>query len=231
MNIKNYSQRVIVFMDILGFKNIVTNGNENSKLFDLMNYLKWLSRANYEGILKEYDIGKEVTVFSDSIVISYDVNTLNGSSFYILLDIIHIQLDLASKGILVRGGVTIGNLYHEKEIIFGPAMIKAYELESKYAKYPRIIVDESLLEYAFQNPSEQHTAEMELYYLISLLKKDEDGYFYTDFLSQIQELDNSKDMNLIINKLNDLIFNGLKNELETVREKYKWLENYVNKFI
>lgn len=227
--IESYSQRVVAFMDILGFKDLVTNVNENNKLFKLMNYLKWLNKSNYEGFLKECDIGKEVTVFSDSIVISYDINDVKGSVFYILLDIIHIQLDLASLGILVRGGVSIGSLYHKEEVIFGPAMIKAYDLESKYANYPRIIVDEELLKYAYQNPSPQHTGEIELDYMMSVLDKDEDDYFYTDFLSQSEELDNPEDITLIINKLNNLISKGLKNEIESVRKKYEWLEYYINK--
>lgn len=226
--IERYSKRVVVFMDILGFKNIVGNANEKDKLFKVMNYLKWLSRDNYKGPLSEYDIGKELTVFSDSIVISYDVNSLKGSVFYILLDIIHIQLDLAFKGVIVRGGVSIGDLYHEKEIIFGPAMIKAYQLESLKAKYPRIIVDKDVIKYAYLHPSPQNTSKQEKEYVLNLLAKDKDGYFFTDFLNQEQELDDPEDIKLIIVKLKDMINEGLKHE--EIREKYKWLESYLNEF-
>jgi len=41
-----------------------------------------------------------------------------------------------------KRGNNNGNLYHKSNLIFGPALIRAYELESKYAIYPRIIVDD-----------------------------------------------------------------------------------------
>lgn len=49
------------------------------------------------------------------------------------------------KGILFRGAVVIGDLYNDKIIIFGPAMLEAYELESKKAIYPRIIIEEDTI--------------------------------------------------------------------------------------
>jgi hypothetical protein len=48
-------------------------------------------------------------------------------------------------GFLIRGGVTIGNLYHAQGIVFGPAMVEAYELESRTAVYPRIVVSHTIM--------------------------------------------------------------------------------------
>ncbi len=39
----------------------------------------------------------------------------------------------------MRGGISVGHLYHDPKYLFGPAFIKAYDLESKIAKTPRII--------------------------------------------------------------------------------------------
>ena len=49
---------------------------------------------------------------------------------------------MMSKGILLRGGITVGQLCHKDNIVYGPAMVEAYELESKSAIYPRVIVSE-----------------------------------------------------------------------------------------
>jgi hypothetical protein len=46
---------------------------------------------------------------------------------------------------LIRGAVTSGPLYHSGGIVFGQGLVKAYEMESQMAKYPRIIVDDNLL--------------------------------------------------------------------------------------
>jgi hypothetical protein len=49
--------------------------------------------------------------------------------------------------LLIRGGITIGNLVHiENGPLFGPAMNRAYHLESKIAKTPRILIDSTCID-------------------------------------------------------------------------------------
>jgi hypothetical protein len=56
---------------------------------------------------------------------------------------IEIQRKLLSvEGILTRGGITIGELFHDDNFLFGPAMVDADELESQ-SNYPRITVSKS----------------------------------------------------------------------------------------
>ncbi len=53
---------------------------------------------------------------------------------------------LLEKGILFRGGMTIGNIIHnDNGTVFGQDLIDAYQLESKSAKYPRIILSDKLI--------------------------------------------------------------------------------------
>lgn len=65
------------------------------------------------------DLGKQVSVFSDSIVISYDM-IRPGSGFFVLLDLVYICNDLLGVGMPVRGGVTVGSLIHDNNKCFGP---------------------------------------------------------------------------------------------------------------
>jgi hypothetical protein len=51
------------------------------------------------------------------------------------------QLGAAINGFLLRGGVTVGDIVHEDEIVFGPGLNRAYHLEDKIALYPRFVVD------------------------------------------------------------------------------------------
>lgn len=47
--------------------------------------------------------------------------------------------------ILIRGAITFGKLYHNNGVIFGEALVNAYNMEKDKACYPRIIYDEALL--------------------------------------------------------------------------------------
>ena len=60
-----------------------------------------------------------------------------------------VQAQLALNKYWVRGGVSYGELFvdAEKHLIAGPALVKAYSLESQIAKYPRIIVDPAIATY------------------------------------------------------------------------------------
>jgi hypothetical protein len=54
-------------------------------------------------------------------------------------------LGAACNGFLVRGGVTIGDLIHDSECVFGPGLNRAYELESTVANLPRVVIDSSII--------------------------------------------------------------------------------------
>jgi len=52
---------------------------------------------------------------------------------------------LIDYGFIIRGAITIGDLYHDERIVFGPALNQAYEIESTIANYPRVIVDKRIV--------------------------------------------------------------------------------------
>jgi hypothetical protein len=54
---------------------------------------------------------------------------------------------LSEFGILCRGGVAIGNCFHSDSMVFGPALVDAYLLESA-ADAPRIVVTNDVVDIA-----------------------------------------------------------------------------------
>lgn len=64
-----------------------------------------------------------------------------------------LQHALWSKGmpVWIRGGITIGDLYCGQGEVFGPALVEAYLIESKVAKYPRIIMTEQTYKQGIAN--------------------------------------------------------------------------------
>ena len=97
----------------------------------------------------------EITTFSDNIVVSYHavlgdpadaVTTLLAPGWAqmvrqqtqrITAEIVRIGLDV---GLLTRGGLSRGRLYHDGRVVAGEAMVDAYRLERCVAKQARVAV-------------------------------------------------------------------------------------------
>jgi hypothetical protein len=103
-------------------------------------------------------------------------------------------LDALAKKIVVRGGIDIGiGAEIEDGEVYGPASVSAYELESKIAQYPRIVVGKELINHlnALINETPQvpnqkledtkYSKEL-AESCLNLLKEDIDGYFILDYL-------------------------------------------------
>ncbi|MBL7006122.1 MAG: hypothetical protein ISR78_03450 [Spirochaetia bacterium] len=87
---------------------------------------------------------RRVTQFSDSIVISFKQGESKVEFRYLLKELLFLHIELIRKQILIRGGVSYGPVIHTDKILFGPAMIHAYRVESLAAVSPRIILPKSL---------------------------------------------------------------------------------------
>lgn len=236
-NYTYYEKRIVAFVDILGFKEHVKHTMvDKDKEEDIYKALKSLSEFKEDNEnVKTYgmkSLGREITVFSDSIVISYNLN-IKSALFYILIDLIHLQMDLLRYNIILRGGIAYGLIYHNGNIVYGPAMIEAYELESKEAVYPRIIISTNTIAEVCKVPGScSHEIGEELNYILKLLKKD-DNYYFLNYISQFEELDYPEDEYYYwLKNIRKIIIDGLKENKDTkVIKKYRWFLNYFNNFI
>ena len=145
----NYQNRVVLFLDILGFSSIIdktidSDDKDNTSyiesLYETLSSMK--SELNYR---RKSGDNKVVTQFSDTIVISFPEEKDN-EVFLLFDDIQSLIIALIRKGILVRGAISYGKLIHDRNIIFGPALIDAYETEVKAALYPRVILDKTIVD-------------------------------------------------------------------------------------
>lgn len=62
------------------------------------------------------------------------------------------------------------------DIVFGPALVRSYELESKKAIYPRIIIDKELIELA--------SGDADAFWTQSIAEAD-DGTHFIHYLSPL----------------------------------------------
>jgi len=232
-----YEDRIVCFLDILGFKEHInrtvvgdsTQRQENIKrIASAIDSIRYFTDADK---IKQNST-KKVTQFSDSIVISFLPNEESGV-FYTLLELLWIQINLVMNNMLCRGGITRGELIHTEKILFGPAMINAYILESKAALYPRIILDESIIEAGIRAHAKHHYSYHELESIMSLLSQDSDGMYYIDYITKAQsELDEPDyDHPLYLQNLANIIENGLKATNPSILIKYYWLREKYNTYV
>ncbi len=241
MNANQYEERYCLFLDILGFQSHIeetASSKPKSKqpmtFVRLKSALEQISKGVHyrEGIIK--DNGKtvvssrEVTQFSDSVIISYKKNETTGSTGVssMLMDVHRLQLQLVNKGILLRGAITSGLLYHDKDFVFGPALNDAVTLE-RLANYPRVILDGEVL-----NEAGLKSAKNDDYSrtISSMVSEDFDGLFYVDYFD-IHPDDFDEDWNDIsyyLEKLRGLI-KGLSNKKSlSIKVKHSWLRTKFN---
>lgn len=231
----NYEERICCFIDILGFRNHIsqtitdTGKDEVKKIASIKSILDFSKRLTENEGFSE---SKVVTYFSDSIVISYKYDE-ESQLFWTLLNLLQVSMELANQGFLTRGGVAIGKLIHTNEIIFGPALVKAYDIESKISKFPRILVANDVIEKGLKYHSKSHTKRDEKEYILNIVTKDDDGHYYIDYIQKSSsEFDDEEyDLYFFIKHLKENFFENYDHETKDVQEKLDWLKSKINLLI
>ena len=144
-----YNNRIVAFIDILGFTSLISTLKKDTDIQSkLHRALKLIHSYKNHSLNKDtIQSDLDISVFSDSIVISSGDDNL----FNVIWACGWLQANLLYLGILTRGGIAEGCTVHENDILYGEGMIKAYQIESKAAIYPRIVIDDELFKYLNQN--------------------------------------------------------------------------------
>jgi len=239
-----YENRVVAFIDILGFRSLIDattdkdNKDVESNIDNIVGAFKAIQETWNEPELSGHteSNSRKVTIFSDTIVVSFRIDD-PGQVFYTLLDIKHLIMRLIYRKILCRGAVSIGKFIHTDEFLFGPGLVESYTLESKAAVYPRVILDRDIIEVGSSNGFLDHTPKEEESYVKALLEKDSDGMYYIDYFFKAQsELDDPDyDFPEYIEILGDIIRKGLMGSSHQgkadLRVKFSWMKERYNHMI
>jgi hypothetical protein len=138
--------------------------------------------------------------------------------------------NLTYKGFLIRGGVTRGPVYTNilNNIIFGPGLITAYELESKIAKEPRVILDSKIIKICKKYTTGYNERALEDI-LGDVVNLDDDGLYYIDYFKPFGLLNKYYVEQILV--LRKVIVEGLKEKDKSIINKYIWMKRKFNSFL
>jgi hypothetical protein len=238
---EHYSKHVIAFVDILGFAHLVEKMDRDPTLIDEIYAV--LSRFHEEEISAGFgDWIREgvahVTAASDSIFFSIGIDEWSKSGsrrdsawacLSTLESVYWLQRYLLKRGVLTRGGVSFGSLLHHQNIIFGPALVRAYRLESQLALFPRVIVDPQVLGLIAVTAEERVIPFRDR--LAAITKRDTDGLTFIDYLHMdIMAVENAPEMHTLFEEIRTKTSTALAAARSDIRvfQKVAWLANYYN---
>ena len=141
-----YKDQIVAFVDVLGFSALVNSGSNDA----LQGYFKYVLDEFSED-RKNYKF--DYLLISDAIVIFTDNTKANLESLCIAIG--KLQMKLIMRGIIMRGGVSFGSLFinRDKNVIVGTALINAYKLEQE-AVHPRVILDRGFIRLFYKNATD-----------------------------------------------------------------------------
>lgn len=172
-----------------------------------------------------------VKIFSDNILVSIEVNPEYEESLldldYLLHFVIYFQLyALTHAAWLLRGCITMGELYIDNVFVWGKGLVHAYELESNIAIYPRVIIDKQNTELssrlAILNSIEPSSAVNTV--------TDSDGCQFLSFEDISLSKSEEERLSGLKNRYDWLIDDYFKKQFPNpkIQQKIHWIVNYHN---
>jgi hypothetical protein len=146
------------------------------------------------------------------------------------------QFEMACAGHFARGGVSIGTLAVNRDLVFGDSLLKAHRLEDREAQSPRIILDPVLKDTILQCFSSSNGAWRSTWSVRVML--DVDGYLFVNYLAAAYEPGPISQGRVMYPNEDKLQIHRcqLESHLKNTRReppvwsKYFWAANYHNTF-
>ena len=145
---------IVCYADILGFRAMTECALESGKEMDFLRRIKRSLDEAYDIVRKAKTLDGAVPsifdmkVFTDNIVVAYPLRDLNRDLWEPELDTLlmvfaEVQARLASDGYFLRGAIALGNHYQDDDIVYGKALLEAYDLDRSGGP-PRLVIGPSV---------------------------------------------------------------------------------------
>lgn len=217
----------VLFLDLLGVR-------EMSGSSEARKHLRAIEQAisgSYGDFLRA-DSPWPAAFFSDTLVLAAPILSKpeeHAAISGLLGQAARLQLELIGQGFFARGGLAIGQFHIHNGLIFGPALVGAYELESTHAVHPRVILDRDAER--CQREGLDPAVPPEAQTQATLLHCDDDGWTFINYLGVLFDEPDDPRPRLVAHR--DILINRLAAHSGRRRlwEKYRWAAEYHNSIV
>lgn len=226
-----FTSHAVAYLDILGFKNFVCatekDPNKLSELDILINtVLPREVSESQNNLTYPQEIELKCLSVSDSIIISSPVGHQYEASYPALISVsikcIQIAHALLNMGLLVRGAVTLGNVFRTDRNIVGTGYQDAVEGE-KNAKHPQIVLCKPAEDFL-----NNHVEKGGVRY--GIFTKNESGQIILNSIHphEAYVIDQPRDLTERFQRYREIIVDNLAHTEQRTNEKWTWFAHLFN---
>ncbi|MFC1903117.1 hypothetical protein ACFLX4_03515 [Chloroflexota bacterium] len=185
-NTVGYEKRIFAFVDILGFADLVEESERDTakilRIYQLLDRTKSMAHIpiGHKFETLKVDLAKfRSHTFSDTFTMSCPYESFDYFNAIIAWIMRYQYFMWAEEGTFLRGAVVYDKIFDEENspMVFGPAMVAAYRLETNTAKWPRILIASSMMK---ELPDEKRIRALK-----ENIRKDNAGNYYLDYLRDL----------------------------------------------
>jgi hypothetical protein len=180
-----YRDRYVAFLDLMGFRWIIEESTRDPNAFRVAQ--EALEIANEQRRWSQDLLAEDahrIYLFSDTVLITCPF-TDNGLD-RLFETVAKLSQHLIYNYVFLRGAVVRGQLFEREHVVFGPGLIRAYDLESKLASYPRVLVSEDVVQRTALIPYQPRGRDPMT--LRHRLRRDADGLWFLDWLRHYHKI-------------------------------------------
>jgi hypothetical protein len=145
-----FKNKFIAYVDVLGFKNLVSAAEDGSGLSlpELVQFLNLLGKGNERTHFEKYgpttcpqaprdekNMDFQVTQISDCVIVSSEISP--AGAINLVSHCWTAVIELLSKGIMCRGYIKRGKIYHTEQQVIGSGYQEAFVAESQVSAFAR----------------------------------------------------------------------------------------------
>lgn len=226
---------LVTWIDILGYRKLLIDRDYEAAHYASRALSRFKTRDNDLDVFGKLENFRDTFAISDAVIRVVDAHPpySQGSLFYELNDMAINQLNTVLNGVVVSGGLCVGEMCLGSEAHrtpMGEAVGRAYELdESRWE--PAICIDSALINaFVSDETFQAHDPKTEADYTMPWILHHENRYFVNYLLAATEDEGELHDA--LVQHKKFIIDNYTNDKLPMrVREKYRFLRDYHNAFI